>query len=262
MKKHFKKSIVLSIVPVFVLAGCSNNEDQVRLVVPNNESEVVVNDDGSYSQEVAAIDENSVDAAPGGEGAENVSTTSGSAGNDQKLLDSYNEAKANGYTGSMDDWIALVQLHETNPEEAQAKAEESGFSGGAMIMGALAGAAVGAMLASSSNSRSGLASSSYSAQRYNNTNNYAYSRPKDEQQSSSSGGGYVGRGGSTAAAVAGSSNTVRSGSTASGSSNTVKSTPSHSASTKTTSSYSSSRPTASYSSVSRGGFGGAVSSGG
>ncbi len=250
MKKHFKKSIVLSIVPVFVLAGCSSNEDQARLAVPNNESEVVVNNDGSYSQEVAAIEETSVDAAPGGDE------------NESKLIASYEEAQSKGYTGSMDDWIALAQLHETNPEEAQAKAEESGFSGGAMIMGALAGAAVGAMLASSSNSRSGLASSSYSAQRYNNTNNYAYSRPKDEQQSSSSGGGYVGRGGSTAAAVAGSSNTVRSGSTASGSSNTVKSTPSHSASTKTTSSYSSSRPTASYSSVSRGGFGGAVSSGG
>ena len=250
MKKHFKKSIVLSIVPVFVLAGCSSNEDQARLAVPNNESEVVVNDDGSYSQEVS-IDETSVNAAPG------------STENAQKLLDSYKEAKANNYTGSMDDWIALVQLHETNPEEAQAKAEESGFSGGAMIMGALAGAAVGAMLASSSNSRSGLASSSYSAQRYNNTNNYAYSRPKDEQQSSSSGGGYGSRGGSTAAAAAaGSSNTVRSGSTVSGSSNTVKSTPSYSASTKTTSSYTSSRPTASYSSVSRGGFGGAVSSGG
>lgn len=246
MKRHFKKSIVLSIVPVFVLAGCSSNEDQARLAVPSGETAVSVNDDGSYSQ--AVID----DAAPG------------SAENAQKLLDSYKEAKANNYTGSMDDWIALVQLHETNPEEAQAKAEESGFSGGAMIMGALAGAAVGAMLASSANSRSGLASSSYSAQRYNNTNNYAYSRPKDEQQSSSSGGGYGSRGGSTTAAVAGSSNTVRSssGSTVSGSSNPVKSTPSYSTSTKTTSSYTSSRPTASYSSVSRGGFGGAVSSGG
>ncbi len=242
MKKHFKKSIVLSIVPVFVLAGCSSNEDQARLAVPNNESEVVVNNDGSYSQEVAIAEQ-------------------GSTENAQKLLDSYKEAKANGYSGSMDDWIALVQLHETNPEEAQAKAEESGFSGGAVIMGALAGAAVGAMLASSSNSRSGLANSSYSAQRYNNTNNYAYSRPKDEQQSSSSGGGYGGRGGSTAAAVAGSNNQVRSGSTV-GSSNTVKSTPSYSTSTNTTSSYKSSRPTASYSSVSRGGFGGAVSSGG
>lgn len=248
MKKHFKKSIVLSIVPVFVLAGCSSNDDHARLAVPNTESEVMVNDDGSYTQEVAAIDENGIDAAPDD--------------NADKLLASYDEAKSKGYTGSLDDWIALVQLHETNPEEAQAKAEESGFSGGAMIMGALAGAAVGAMLASSSNSRSGLASSSYSAQRYNNTNNYAYSRPKDEQQSSSSGGGYGSRGGSTAAAVASSSNTVRSGSTVSGSSNTVKSTPSYSASTKTTSSYTSSRPTASYSSVSRGGFGGAVSSGG
>ena len=234
MKKHFKKSIVLSIVPVFVLAGCSSNEDQARLAVPNNESEVVVNNDGSYSQEVAIAEQ-------------------GSTENAQKLLDSYKEAKANGYSGSMDDWIALVQLHETNPEEAQAKAEESGFSGGAVIMGAL--------LASSSNSRSGLANSSYSAQRYNNTNNYAYSRPKDEQQSSSSGGGYGGRGGSTAAAVAGSNNQVRSGSTV-GSSNTVISTPSYSTSTNTTSSYKSSRPTASYSSVSRGGFGGAVSSGG
>ncbi|QIC71766.1 MULTISPECIES: hypothetical protein [Acinetobacter] len=245
MKKHFKKSIVLSIVPVFVLAGCSSNDDHARLAVPNTESEVMVNDDGSYTQEVAAIDENGIDAAPDD--------------NADKLLASYDEAKSKGYTGSLDDWIALVQLHDTNPEQAQAQAEESGFSGGTVLMGALAGAAVGAMLASSSNSRSGLANSSYSAQRYNNANNYAYSRPKDEQQSSSSGGG---RGGSTAAAVAGSSNTARSGSPVSGSSNTVKSTPSYSASTKTTSSYTSSRPTASYSSVSRGGFGGAVSSGG
>lgn len=244
MKKHFKKSIVLSIVPVFVLAGCSSNEEQARLAIPNDESQVVLNNDGSYSQQ-DGINE----------------TVPDSADNAQRLLNNYKEAKANGYSGSMDDWIAVLQLHETNPEEAQAKAEEAGFSGGAMVMGVLAGAAVGALMASSSNSRTGLASSSYSAQRYNNTNNYAYSRPKDEQQSSSSGGGYGGRGGSTAAAVAGSNNQVRSGSTV-GSSNTVKSTPSYSTSTKTTSSYKSSRPTASYSSVSRGGFGGAVSSGG
>lgn len=248
MKKHFKKSIVLSIVPVFVLAGCSSNEDQARLAVPNNESEVVVNNDGSYSQEVGAIEETSVDAAPGGDE------------NESKLLASYEEAQSKGYTGSLDDWIALAQLHETNPEEAQAKAEESGFSGGAMIMGALAGAAVGAMLASSSNSRSGLASNSYSAQRYNNANNYAYSRPKEERERSSSGGAY---GGSTAATAAAASSNSRSSNTPAKTTTTKPSTSSsYSSSNTSTSSYSNSRPTASYSSVSRGGFGGAVSSGG
>lgn len=249
MKKHFKKSIVLSIVPVFVLAGCSSNEDQARLAVPNTESEVTLNNDGSYSQEVAA------DAAPSSE-TENA----------DKLLASYDEAKSKGYTGSLDEWIALVQLHETNPEQAQAQAEDSGFSGGAMLMGALAGAAVGAMLASSSNSRSGLASNSYSAQRYNNSNNYAYSRPKDERQNSSSGGYATARSNTSPSSVGGTgNNTARAGSTVSGSSNTIRSTApssSNSASTKSSSSYSSSRPTASYSTVSRGGFGGAVSSGG
>lgn len=256
MKKHFKKSIVLSIVPVFVLAGCSSNEDQARLAVPNTESEVTLNNDGSYSQEVAAIDENGIDAAPSGSETENA----------DKLLASYDEAKSKGYTGSLDEWIALVQLHETNPEQAQAQAEDSGFSGGAMLMGALAGAAVGAMLASSSNSRSGLASNSYSAQRYNNSNNYAYSRPKDERQNSGSGGYATARSNTSPNSVGGTgNNTARAGSTVSGSSNTVRSTApssSNSASTKSSSSYSSSRPTASYSTVSRGGFGGAVSSGG
>lgn len=228
MKKYLKKSIVLSIVPVFVFAGCSNNEEQARLAVPNYDSEVVVNKDGSYTQEVAPLSASDIDAAPDGDE------------NQAKLVASFDEAQAKGYTGTMDEWIALVQMHETNPEQAQAEAEESGFSGGSLLMGALAGAAVGALLASSASSRSGLASNSYSAQRYNNNTKYAYSRPKDEQQNTSSGGG---GGGAAAAAVAARSNA-------------------NSTTARSSSSSATPRATTSYSSVSRGGFGGAVSSGG
>lgn len=237
MRKYFKNSIVLSIVPVFVLAGCSSNEDQARLAVPNNESEVVVNQDGSYTQQDQS--------------------------NAEKLLASYDEAKAKGFTGSLDDWIGLVQLHETNPELAQSKAEESGFGGGEMLLGALAGAAAGAMLTNAANSRANMANNAYSAQRYNSANNYAYSRPKDEERQNS-GTGYYGRNtaGTTAAiaATAGATNMRSSNAMTTPDNTTSRST--YSSSNTTASSYSTSRPTASYNSVSRGGFGGAVSSGG
>lgn len=248
MKKSFlKKSIVLSIVPVFVLAGCSNNEDQARLAVPNTDSEVSVNQDGSYTQ--AEMPSDGIDAAP----LEDE--------NAQKLLSSYDEAKEKGYTGTLDEWIALVQLHETNPEAAQAQAKDSGFDGGDVLMGALAGAAVGAMLASSSGTRSGLASNSYSAQRYNNTNNYAYSRPKEEERRSSGGSTYAGS--ATTAATSSNLRSSNKPSTPTTTTTTTKSAPtSYSSGSSSGSSYTSSRPTASYSSVSRGGFGGAVSSGG
>lgn len=251
MKKNFlKKSIALSIVPVFVLAGCSSNEDQARLAVPNGDSEVAMNADGSYSQP-ADLNPNAEDAAPANDA--NAEQTA----NDQKLLDSYKQAQDNGYTGSLDDWVALSKLHETNPEQAQAQAEESGFSGGEMLMGALAGAAIGALLASSSGSRSGLASNTYSAQRTNNANNYAYSRPKEEERRSG-GSTYAGSsGGAAAAAAANNARSVNSTPTTKPSS-----TSSYSANNNSNSSYSSSRATASYGSVSRGGFGGAVSSGG
>jgi hypothetical protein len=230
MKKYFKKSIVLTIVPAFVFVGCSADVgDNERLAVPNTEVESVVqtNDDGSYSSQQSA-------------------QQSG-----QELQKAYEEAKASGYTGTLEEFVELAALYDSNPEQAQEVAKESGFDGSDLVLGALAGAAIGAVAAGAMNN----SSSSYSAQRANNAYNYAYSQPqqKKEQQSSSA-GGY----GGTAAAGATAART--------GSSQSLNSTPSNSSATTTTRTTTTVRsaptPKASYSSVSRGGFGGAVSSGG
>lgn len=242
MKKHLKKSIALTIVPafVFVAIGCedASNETQ-RLAVPNTTAQEVVqvNEDGSYSNTQAQ-------------------NSSG-----QQLLTAFEEAKASGYTGTLEDFVKLTDLYQTNPEQAQQVAQDSGFDGGDLLLGALAGAAIGAIAAGAMNSRTGLANSTYSAQRANNANNYAYSQPqkKEERNSGSGTGSAMGgsSGGATAAATARSGsnmglqrptqNTSQTNQVRSTSTNTVRSAPS---------------PKASYSSVSRGGFGGAVSSGG
>lgn len=213
--------IPLVLVPIFALAACSQSTEPEQIAVPNDADKVVVNSDGSMSQNA--------------------------------LLDSYSQAKAQGYTGTLDQWTELSRLYETNPQQAQQQAQESGFSGGEMLMGALAGAAMGALAANAMNSRTQMASNTYSSQRANNANNYAYSQPynrEEEKDRRTTGGG--------APIVTGNTSTAGSSSTAIRPSSPV---PSASTSRPATVSTPVAR-TSSYTSVSRGGFGGAVSSGG
>lgn len=170
MKQFKKAAIVMAIVPAFVFVGCAPSEQPVAA-----QGEVIQSENGAYSQDT--------------------------------LNKAYEDAKAKGYTGTIEEFAALVQLHQTNPAAAQQQAADSGFSGMEMLMAGAAGAALGHMLAN---------------------------RSVDRDRSSSS---FVGSGGTaaTTAALAANQNASRATSTAA------------KASTAT---------------VSRGGFGGAVSAGG
>lgn len=208
--------IPLVLVPIFALAACSN-EEPARVAVPSEPEQVIQNADGSYST--------------------------------NPLLDSYQQAKAQGYTGTLDEWVQLSQLYETNPQQAQEVAQQSGFSGGDMFLGALAGAAVGALAANAMSSKTNMASNTYSAQRVNDRTNYAYSQPADRDRRNTGGGAYVPTTGAT---------TNRTTSGLSSSTTTPKAaTPAPRPSVSAPA-----RSTTSFTSVSRGGFGGAVSSGG
>lgn len=114
MKSTFKKAIVMAIVPAFVLAGCAKVEESQPAVL--------------YAEEVAAS--NAV------------------------LQESYNEAKAGGYTGTIEEWSKLVQLHQTNPQEAAQQASDSGYSGMEMLMAGAMGMMLGNMMANNQSSRS------------------------------------------------------------------------------------------------------------
>lgn len=209
--------IPLVLVPIFALAACSSNQEPNQVATPSEPDKVVYNEDGSMSQ--------------------------------HPLLTQYSEAQAQGYTGSIDDFANLMQMYETNPQQAQQVAQESGFSGGEMLLGALAGAAVGAMAANAMSSKSNMASNTYSAQRANNTANYAYTQPlskEEEERRRTGGGGYVPVSSSNSSGFNSTSSTTKPVASTPVSKPTVTSTPRSS----------------SFTSVSRGGFGGAVSSGG
>lgn len=214
--------IPLVLVPIFALAACSNNQEPAQIATPTDADKVVYNSDGSISQ--------------------------------HPLLEQYSQAQAQGYTGSIDQFAELMRMYETNPQQAQQVAQESGFSGGEVLLGALAGAAVGAMAANAMSSRTQMASNSYSSQRANNATNYAYSQPYNRKEEKDR------RNTASAAPIVTGSNSST-GST--GTSATRPSSPVPSVSTPRPAAVSApvSR-SSSFTSVSRGGFGGAVSSGG
>lgn len=211
MKKHL---ITLAIVPIFALSACTQEEEQQTYAVPAT-SEVTQTADGSFAQ--------------------------------ASLLDSYEQAKTQGYSGSIEEWASLSKMYETNPQQAQQVAADSGFSGGEMLLAGLAGAAVGAMAGNAMASKSNMASSAYSAQRTNNATNYAYSQPADRDRRTVGGVAPVVTGGSSTSV------TSRNSAIA----NRPAAMPSATRSMTST-------PVARSTSVavSRGGFGGAVSSGG
>lgn len=243
-----KKSVALFLIPLFVLTACSGENEEKYAQAAPQDSNVNVNNEGFYTTEDLA-----------------------------KLNESYEKAQANGYKGSLDDWIALVQLSQSNPQQAQQVAQDSGFSGGEMLLGALAGAAVGAIAGNALSSRSNMANNTYSAQRINNTN-YAYSQPAtnskdcdsrymdsknkancDSQSRSSS--GYVNSGNNNTAAYAAAANTNRAGTNLNNTSTNVRPTTTTAPAVR-----SAPAPAPKVTSVSRGGFGssygGGFSSGG
>lgn len=153
-----KKTIALCLLPLFTVVGCDGDQTEQYKSVDTT-TNTAVSDEGFYTtKELAA------------------------------LTDSYMQAKEKGYTGTPDEWFALMQLNQTDPAQAAKQAEESGFSGGEMMLGALAGAAVGALAANAMSNRSNMASNTYSAQRVNNASNYAYSQPEKDRNY---GGTYV-----------------------------------------------------------------------
>lgn len=111
-----KKSIAMLIVPAFVLSsivGCSDG-------VTSQSDGVAKTADGAFVQ-VA-----------------------------DNLNKSYQEAKANGYTGSYEDWVKLLELHQTNPQAASQQASQSGYNGFDMLMAGAMGMMIGNMMSNGS----------------------------------------------------------------------------------------------------------------
>lgn len=207
--------ITLALLPVFALTACGQDDaEPERSVAPKEASAVVQNTDGSYTTD--------------------------------PLILSYRDAKAEGYTGSLEDWAKLTKLYEKDPEEAQRVVQQSGFDGGDMLLAGIAGAYIGSL---SSNSNG------YHYQRPTHTTHvvhktkYVTVREKEKKNTSA-----------TAAYVPRPTSTTRSSAPTSYTSKTTTTTTSYKPSSSVSSSSSSSR--SSFTSVSRGGFGGARSSGG
>lgn len=178
--KRLNKTIAMLIVPAFVFAGCSSQDS-----VATQDSSVAKTADGAYVQ---------------------VADT---------LNKSYEEAKANGYTGTYEDWVKLLELHQTNPQAASQQAASSGYSGMDMLMAGAMGMMLGNMMS-----------------------NGSYNSYRDRQRSS----------GSSAYVRPSASNL-----------NAARATESKAQSARSSATSSSKSST---SGVTRGGFGGAVSSGG
>lgn len=116
--KYLNKTIAMLIVPAFVFAGCSSPDGADS--VATQDSSVAKTADGAYVQ---------------------VADT---------LNKSYEEAKSNGYTGTYEDWVKLLELHQTNPQAASQQAADSGFSGMDMLMAGAMGMMLGNMLSNGS----------------------------------------------------------------------------------------------------------------
>lgn len=160
--KYSKKQIVLSIVPIFVVSGCSNDDEQAtRYAAPNIDSRTVENSDGSLSTWTEA---------------------------DEQIFTSYEDAKRNGYQGSFDEWVELTELYPGNPELAEQRAEDAGFHGGHAMLAAATGLALGALAMNAMAGRSGVSYDSYTQQRMKQRAYAAQMRKRDDESSSSSSG--------------------------------------------------------------------------
>lgn len=68
-----------------------------------------------------------------------------------KIVTSYKQAQSDGYTGSLDEWVALTNQYQQNPQQAQAVAAQSGYDGSDVLLAGVAGAVAGHMIANNSN---------------------------------------------------------------------------------------------------------------
>ena len=64
-----------------------------------------------------------------------------------KIVTSYKQAQSDGYTGSLDEWVALTNQYQQNPQQAQAVAAQSGYDGSDVLLAGVAGAVAGHMIA-------------------------------------------------------------------------------------------------------------------
>ena len=229
-----KKTIVLSLVPFFALLGCSESATPDRVVVPSPDVEVSVNTDGSYSQSTA----NQVNDA------------------DKDLYDSYHEAQAGGYKGSIEEWAKVVALYETDPETAVQNARQDGFDQSDIIFATLAGVAISALAAKAMINNADSTTKAYQQQRVNNRTNYAYSQPYDHKAQMAK----VQKERERERGIGGTA--ITSSGTGYGSSSTNRSSAYSAMGSNSQSMSKTASKSGGYTSVSRGGFGGAVGRGG
>lgn len=68
-----------------------------------------------------------------------------------KIVTTYKQAQSDGYTGTLDEWVALTTQYQQNPQQAQAVASQSGYTGSDVLLSGIAGAVAGHMIANNSN---------------------------------------------------------------------------------------------------------------
>ncbi len=142
----FNKALTLLLVPFFVV-GCSADKSEFQQPVFEDSSgqSVVVDDEGALKI--------------------------------SQLQQSYEKAKADGYTGTIEEYNKLVDLVKSDPVAAQQQAEDSGFSGSSVALAALAGMVAGNSIGRSSYANQYGGSSGFAASQNTYRSNYA-ARPK------------------------------------------------------------------------------------
>lgn len=138
----FNKAFTLLLVPFFVV-GCSadNSEFQQPVFEDSSGQSVVVDDQGALKI--------------------------------SQLQQSYEKAKAAGYTGTIEEYNKLVDLVKSDPVVAQQQAEDSGFSGSGVALAALAGMVAGNSVGRSNYANQYGGSSGFAASQNTYRSNYA-----------------------------------------------------------------------------------------
>lgn len=141
----FNKAFTLLLVPFFVV-GCSADKSEFQQPVFEDSGGAPIVDD---------------------QGALKIN----------QLQQSYEKAKANGYTGTIEEYNQLVDLAKTDPVAAQQQAESSGFSGSSVALAALAGMVAGNSIGRSNYANQYGGSSGFAASQNTHRSNYT-ARPK------------------------------------------------------------------------------------
>lgn len=138
----FNKAFTLLLVPFFVV-GCSadNSEFQQPVFEDSSGQSVVVDDQGALKI--------------------------------TQLQQSYEKAKADGYTGTIEEYNKLVDLVKSDPVAAQQQADNSGFSGSSVALAALAGMVAGNSVGRSNYANQYGGSSGFAASQNTYRSNYA-----------------------------------------------------------------------------------------